>query len=70
MFESFLSFVGLGIQPPTASWGVLIQEGWKTLSSYPHLILIPSLILFLTVLSFNLIFEDIKDHLDPRQRPL
>lgn len=61
LFESFLSFVGLGIQPPTASWGVLIQEGWKTLSVYPHLILIPSLILFLAVLSFNFIFEYLKD---------
>jgi len=60
LFESFLSFVGLGIQPPTASWGVLIQEGWKTLSVYPHLILVPSLVLFATVLSFNLIFERLR----------
>lgn len=61
LFESFLSFVGLGIQPPTASWGVLIQEGWKTLSVYPHLILVPSAVLFLAVLSFNIIFEYLKD---------
>lgn len=56
LFESYLSFVGLGMQPPIASWGVLIQEGWRSLSTYPHLILIPSLFLFITVLSFNLVF--------------
>jgi oligopeptide transport system permease protein len=68
LFESFLSFVGLGMQPPTASWGVLIQEGWRTLSSYPHLILIPSLILFLTVLTLNLLIEGLRMSLLPRQR--
>jgi oligopeptide transport system permease protein len=68
LFESFLSFVGLGMQPPTASWGVLIQEGWRTLSSYPHLILIPSLVLFLTVLSFNLLIEELRKSLNPRNR--
>jgi oligopeptide transport system permease protein len=68
LFESFLSFVGLGIQPPTASWGVLIQEGWKALAVYPHLILIPSGVLFATVFSFNYIFESFRDELDPRMK--
>lgn len=66
LFESYLSFVGLGVQPPLPSWGVLIQEGWKTISQYPHLILAPSGFLFLTVLSFNLIFEDFQKTLNQR----
>ncbi len=68
LFESFLSFVGLGIQPPTASWGVLIQEGWRTLSTYPHLILVPSTVLFFTVLSFNLLFEEARKAALPGQQ--
>ena len=60
LFESFLSFVGLGIQPPLASWGGLIQEGWRTLSTYPHLILVPSTVLFFTVLSFNVLFDEVR----------
>ncbi len=57
MFESVLSFIGVGLQPPTASWGLLIQEGWKTLSSFPQLVLFPGAVLFLTVASFNLLFR-------------
>lgn len=68
LFESFLTFVGIGLQPPTASWGVLIQDGWKTLSSFPHLILAPSGVLFLTVLSFNLIFDELRELGAPQLR--
>ncbi|GIL16992.1 MAG: hypothetical protein BroJett040_07430 [Oligoflexia bacterium] len=57
LFESILSFIGLGIQPPQSSWGILLQEGWKTLSVYPHLILFPAAILFLTVFSLNFVFD-------------
>lgn len=57
IYESFMSFVGLGIQPPAASWGILVREGWRGLSSFPHLILFPSLILFLTVWSFHVILD-------------
>ncbi len=39
--ESFLSFLGLGLQPPYASWGVLANDGWRSLSSYPHLMISP-----------------------------
>lgn len=56
MFESILSFIGLGIQPPYTSWGVLIQEGWKSLAILPHLAVGPAIFLFLTSLSVNLIF--------------
>lgn len=57
LFESFLSFVGMGIQPPHASWGSLLQEGWKNASAFPHLILAPGFVLFLTVLSFNILID-------------
>lgn len=55
MYESFMSFVGLGVHPPQTSWGILVKEGWKTLSSFPHLILCPSLILFLTIWTLHLV---------------
>lgn len=61
VYESFMSFVGLGIQPPDTSWGMLVREGWKTLSSFPHLILFPSLILFLTVWSFHILLDSVKE---------
>lgn len=54
MYESFMSFIGLGVRSPWTSWGLLVHEGWKTMSSFPHLILYPSLALFLTVWSLNL----------------
>ena len=57
MYESFMSFIGLGIQPPWTSWGLLLQEGWRTLAAFPHLILFPSLILFLTVWSLNILLD-------------
>lgn len=61
LYESFMSFIGLGIQPPYTSWGILVREGWKTLSSFPHLILYPSLILFLTVWSFHILLDALKE---------
>lgn len=51
--ESFMSFIGLGVQAPETSWGVLLQEGWRTLQLMPHLVLFPALFLFLTILSLN-----------------
>lgn len=57
LYESFMSFIGLGIQPPHTSWGALLREGWKTLSSFPHLVLFPSAILFLTVWSFHMLID-------------
>lgn len=60
LYESFMSFIGLGIQPPYTSWGILVREGWKTLSSFPHLILYPSMILFLMVWSVHVILDYLK----------
>lgn len=55
LYESFLSFVGLGTQAPQTSWGVLIQEGWRSMALSPHLILFPSVFLFLTVWSIQVL---------------
>ena len=60
IYESFMSFIGLGTQPPDTSWGILVKEGWSTLSTYPHLILFPSLILFLTVWSIHLLIDHLR----------
>lgn len=57
LYESLMSFIGIGLQPPTASWGLLIQDGWKTLTQYPHLTLMPSLLLFFTVFSINILLS-------------
>ena len=64
--ESFLSFMGLGLQPPFASWGTLANEGYRAMQSYPHLILFPGIALFLTMLAFNFLGEGFRDLLDPR----
>ncbi|MNK12110.1 Oligopeptide transport system permease protein OppC [compost metagenome] len=61
LYESFMSFIGLGIQPPYTSWGILVREGWKTLSDFPHLILFPSAILFLTVWSFHMVLDQFRN---------
>lgn len=61
LYESFMSFIGLGIHPPYTSWGILVREGWKTLSSFPHLILFPSLMLFLTVWSFHILMDYLRE---------
>jgi oligopeptide transport system permease protein len=66
MFESFLSFIGLGLQPPFSSWGVLANTGWKTISTYPHLIVAPSVALFVTMLAFNLLGDGLRDAFDPK----
>lgn len=64
LWESFLSFIGLGLQPPYSSWGVMAAEGWRSLRTYPHLILVPGLTLFLTTLSFNFLGDRLRDSLD------
>ncbi|NOY85118.1 MAG: ABC transporter permease [Nitrospirae bacterium] len=65
--ESTLSFIGLGLTPPAASWGSLANEGWKALKFYPHLIVFPSLAIFITMLAFNFLGDGLRDMLDPKQ---
>ncbi|RXG62461.1 ABC transporter permease, partial [Candidatus Atribacteria bacterium 1244-E10-H5-B2] len=52
-FEAFLSFIGLGVNPPTPSWGMLISEGYQAMRSYPHLAIYPGLALAITMMAFN-----------------
>jgi oligopeptide transport system permease protein len=66
--ESFLSFIGLGIQPPTASLGSLINEGFKSLRIYPHLAMYPATIMCILMISFNLVGDGLRDALDPKMR--
>jgi oligopeptide transport system permease protein len=69
LFESFLSFIGLGLQPPYSSWGVLANDGWRA-KGYPHLILFPGFALFTTILAFNLLGDGLRDALDPKTRKI
>lgn len=62
LYESFLSFIGLGLQPPYASWGVLANEGWRSFRTYPHLIFFPGVFMFLTMLSFNIIGDRLRNY--------
>lgn len=66
MAESFLSFVGLGIEPPFASWGTLANEGWRAYRTYPYLIFFPGIVLFVTILAFNFLGDGLRDALDPQ----
>ncbi len=68
LFESFLSFLGLGVQEPMASWGVLISEGAKSIDTAPWLLLFPAGFLAATLLALNFIGDGIRDALDPRDR--
>jgi len=57
LYESMISFAGYGLQSPQVSWGILLQEGWRSLSQFPHLLLLPALVLFMTVFAFHLVFR-------------
>ena len=63
--ESVLSFFGFGIQPPAASWGTMIQVGDNLIDVDPLLVFVPGLLIFFTVLSFNLVGDGLRDALDP-----
>lgn len=66
--ESFMSFLGLGLQPPFSSWGVLANDGWRSLRSFPHLMISPGLAIFTTMLAFNLLGDGLRDAFDPQMR--
>ncbi len=67
-FEAFLSFIGLGIQPPNASLGALINDGADQMDYYPHLLIYPALVLCLITVCFRLLGDGLRDALDPRMR--
>jgi peptide/nickel transport system permease protein len=64
--EAVLSFLGLGVQPPTASWGVMLSDAQSYLSQAPRLAIFPGIAIFLCSLSFNLLGDGLRDVLDPR----
>lgn len=66
--EAFLSYVGLGVPLPTASWGVLASDGANKLLNFPYQLLFPSLLICITMLCFNLMGDGLRDALDPRMR--
>ncbi len=66
MSESMLSFIGLGLQPPYSSWGTLANEGFRAMKSFPHLIIFPGLVLFLTLLAFNYLGDELRDRYEVR----
>lgn len=66
--EAFLSFIGLGVSAPMASWGVLASEGVTSLRSYPFQLLFPAAAISITMLAFNFLGDGLRDALDPRMR--
>lgn len=68
ILESALSFLGLGVQRPTASWGTMLSDGRDFLRNYPHIAIAPGIAIALTVLAFNLVGDGLRDALDPRQK--
>jgi peptide/nickel transport system permease protein len=68
LLEAALSFLGLGVQPPTASWGLMVSTGRDVLLVAPHVATVPGLAIMLAVLAFNLVGDGLRDALDPRLR--
>jgi oligopeptide transport system permease protein len=65
-FEAFLSFIGLGVNPPTPSWGSMIADGSNAIVSYPNQAIFPALALFFVMFAFNFLGDGLRDALDPR----
>ncbi|NDI33492.1 ABC transporter permease [Chengkuizengella sediminis] len=66
--EAFLSFIGLGLPAPIASLGTLIEDGFRSLQIYPHILLFPSIVISLIMIAFNLVADGLRDALDPKMR--
>lgn len=66
--EAFLSFIGLGVQPPNTSWGAMCSSGQLQMSFYPYQLFFPAVAISLTMLSFNLLGDGLRDALDPKLR--
>jgi oligopeptide transport system permease protein len=66
LLESFISFLGLGVQPPLTSWGDLIKQGADNMEEYPWLLIYPSIIFALTLFALNFVGDGLRDALDPR----
>jgi len=68
LFEAFLSFLGIGVQPPTPSWGSMAADGLAAIRIAPHMVIVPSIALSLTLMAFNFLGDGLRDALDPRQK--
>jgi ABC-type dipeptide/oligopeptide/nickel transport system permease subunit len=68
MAEAGMSFIGIGIQPPTASWGSMVNDGYKYLLKNPVLSIAPGAAILLIVFAFNMVGDGLRDALDPRLR--
>ena len=66
LMEAFLSFLGLGVQPPMSSWGVLIRNGAEAMEAFPWLMIVPGLTLSATLFALNFLGDGLRDALDPR----
>jgi len=66
--EATMSFLGLGVPPPTATWGSMLNDGRAHLFDAPHLVVFPAVAVMLAVLSFNFVGDGLRDYLDPRAR--
>ena len=66
--EATMSFLGLGVPPPTPSWGSMLNDARSHLFDAPHLVLFPAAAVMLAVLSFNFVGDGLRDFLDPRSR--
>ncbi|MDR0880410.1 MAG: ABC transporter permease [Clostridioides sp.] len=67
-YEAFLSFIGLGLQPPHASLGILINDGFKTFQTHPYMMILPSIVICLLIFSLNLLANGLRDAVDPKMR--
>ncbi len=67
-YEAFLSFIGLGVNPPTPSWGMMISDGARVIRTYPQMAILPGLALAITMFAFNFLGDGLRDALDPRMR--
>ena len=67
MEEAGLSFLGFGIQPPTPSWGNLLESAWEHMVKYPWLAIFPGLMIFFTIISINYIGDGLRDAFDPHK---
>ena len=66
--EAFLSFIGMGVAPPTPSWGSMCNDGIRGMLSHPHELIVPALLISVTVLAFNLLGDGLRDALDARMK--
>ena len=68
LLESTLSFIGLGVKPPTPSWGGMLADGWRAMRSTPHLAIFPAVAIMVTMLAFNFFGDGLRDAMDPTMR--